>query len=370
MLRALSVGARALAVVNASVDTGVVEASFETLRQQMAELVAAGSGQLTGAASELFDNPDTGVKAALARWSGDLAALMDTTFDPARTDSALGKLHLVLEANGDNQLAATRRLLNPDADDSPLSRLASSMREQIATVLDALARLAEQVAADKAATAAAAAALERSAVKGIAYEAAVGQALVDIAAACGDCASACGTLAGTTGGKVGDHVVAVAEGGRYVVEAKDRSRSLAAILAELDAAAANREADAAIAVFASAAHCPISQPLAIFGNEVVVVYDKSDPDPSPLTLACAWARAVAIAASRPAAAEGIDLGRIRTAIEGARDALARAAVIRRAHTGAARKIAEATDALGALTGEVAEALAVVEAALAAGAPAS
>jgi len=123
-------------------------------------------------------------------------------------------------------------------------------------------------------------------------------------------------------------------------------------------------------VFASAEHCPVSQLLAIFSNKVVVVYDKSDPDPSALALACAWARAVAIAASRSTTADGVDLDRIRTAIESARDALARAAVIRRAHTGAARKIAEATDALSALTSEVADALVAVEAALAAGSPAS
>jgi hypothetical protein len=219
----------------------------------------------------------------------------------------------------------------PDADDSPLSRLGASVREQIATVLDALGRLAEQVSAERAANTATAAALERSAVKGMAYEVAVGQAVTDIAAARGDIANACGTAAGVTGGRVGDHVVAVADGGSYVLEAKDRARTLPAILAELDAAAANREADAAIAVFSSPEHCPTSDPITIFGTRVIAVYDKSDADPAAVALACAWARAVAVAASRPEPGERIDLDRVRGAVEAARDALTWAAVIRRAH---------------------------------------
>jgi hypothetical protein len=288
--RALAIGARALEVANASVDTAVVEASFENLRQRMSELVDAGQGQLTGTATELFDDPDTGVKAALARWSEQVQTLLEQTFDPARTDSAVGKLHLVLAESGDAQIAATRRMLNPDAEDSPLSRLAASMREQIATVLDALGRLAEQVSSEHAGAAATRAAMERSAVKGMAFEALVGRAVTDIAATRGDVAEPTGTTTGVTGGRVGDYVVEVADGGTYVLECKDRPRSLTAILAELDAAAANREAAAAIAIFSSTEHCPVTGPIAIFDDRVIVVYDKHDPDPAALTLACAWAR--------------------------------------------------------------------------------
>lgn len=232
-------------------------------------------------------------------------------------------------------------------------------------VLDALGRLAEQVSAEHAGAAATRAAMERSAVKGMAFESLVGRAITDIAASRGDIAEPTGTTAGGTGGRVGDFVVEVADGGTYVLECKDRLKSLTAILAELDVAAANREAAAAIAVFSSPEHCPVTGPIAIFDDRVIVVYDKHDPDPAALTLACTWARAAAIARSLPAAGDGIDLAQIRAAVETARDALTRVSVIRRAHTGAARKITEAGQQLDLLTSNVSQALAQVDTTIAA-----
>lgn len=101
------------------------------------------------------------------------------------------------------------------------------------------------------------------------------------------------------GNRVGDHVVTVAGEGVYVLECKDRSGSLPAIVSELDAPAANREAAAAIAVFSSPRHCPVSGPLAIFEEKVVVVYAKDEQDPAALQVACAWARAQVLAAANP-----------------------------------------------------------------------
>ena len=67
---------------------------------------------------------------------------------------------------GDDQLAATWRMLNPDADDSPMSRVRASMQPQIATVLQAMSVLSDKEAGDSAPTAAVKAAKERSTVKG------------------------------------------------------------------------------------------------------------------------------------------------------------------------------------------------------------
>ena len=117
-------------------------------------------------------------------------------------------------------------------------------------------------------------------------------------------------------------------------------------------------------MFSSPEHCPVTAPIAIFEDRVIVVYDKHDPDPAALTLACAWARAAAIAHSRPANSEGLDLAQIRAAVKTARDALTRASIIRRAHTGATRKIAEAGEQLDMLASNVAEALAQVDTAIA------
>lgn len=358
--RALATGARVLTVATASIDTAVVERSFDRLTTQMTALLSDTAGQVSGQTSALFDDPDNGMRVALRDWMTDVSTVLNETFDPDRSSSALGKLQVVLRDSGDAQLSATRRMLNPDAEDSPLSRLAASMRDQVATVLDAVARLAEQVSAERAATVAERRALERSAVKGQSFEETVGREVARIASGHGDAAEPVGRTSGVTGGRVGDYVVTLpGGGGSYVLECKDRSVSVRAILAELDKAAANRESGAAIAVFSSIGHSPVNEQLAIFDDKVLVVFDKDDPDPQALRLACAWARAITLAHAASDGAE-IPLDAIRRVIDEARRALDRVSAIRRAHTSAARKIAEAGDHVTTLSLEITGALERIE----------
>ena len=76
----------------------------------------------------------------------------------------------------------------------------------------------------------------------------------------------------------------------YVVEAKDRALKLGAILKELDEAAANRSAGAALAVFAREAQAPGNEPFQCYGSRAIVVFDKDEQEPLALRLGCAWAR--------------------------------------------------------------------------------
>jgi len=368
--RALSTGARALAVAQVSVDTAVVETSFAALEKQLHVLLDDAATRVAGTTSDLMDDPEHGLSATLLSWKTDVGALLEQTFDPQYSDSAFGKLDVILRDASERQVSATRRLLNPDADDSPLSRLLTGVRDQIATVLDAVARLAEQVATDKATTTATAAALERSAVKGMAFEDQVVVAVVGLAAERGDSADAVGRLDGAGGGRVGDIVVQIdpstnsGRSGTYVLECKDRRLSFKATMDELRRASDNREAHAAIAVFSRQDNAPVPAPFAVFNDRAIVVYDKDEPDPTALRLACAWARWIVQRETRPTSA-GLDLDLIGRLIDDARRALDRVSSIKRAHTAAAKKIGEASSQVADLNSEVVDALDRVECALAA-----
>lgn len=366
--RALSTGARALAVAQVSVDTAVVESSFAVLENQLRALLDDTTARVTGTTADVLDHPEHGISATLGAWKADIVSLLEQTFDPRYSDSAFGKLDTVLRDASERQLSATRRLLNPEADDSPLSRLLTGVRDQVATVLDAVGRLAEQLAADKASSTATAIALERSAVKGMAFEDQVVVAITAVSAERGDVAEAVGWLDGAAGGRVGDIVVQVdpaslgGQSGGYVVECKDRRLTLKATLDELRRAADNRNALAAIAVFSCVDNCPVPSPFAVFNDRAVVVYDKNEPDPAALRLACAWARWIVQREARPDH-DGVDLETAGRLIDEARRSLDRVNTIRRAHSAAAKKISEASGQVAELNAEVSSVLDRIEQAL-------
>lgn len=82
-------------------------------------------------------------------------------------------------------------------------------------------------------------------------------------------------------------------------------------------------------------------PVTVFDNHAIVVYDKNRPDPAALRLACTWARWVDQRDSR-CDLDRIDTELVRQLVDAARQALTRRAAIRRAHAAASKKIHEAT----------------------------
>jgi hypothetical protein len=210
--------------------------------------------------------------------------------------------------------------------------------------------------------------MERTAVKGIAFEDQVVVAVTALAAERGDMAEAVGRLDGAGGRRVGDIVVEIdpaSNGGRsgaYVLECKDRRLSFKATMDELRRAADNRDASAAIGVFSHADHAPIPAPFAVFNDRAIVVYDKDESDATALRLGCAWARWIVQRETRPANAS-IDLESIGRLIDDARRALDRVSSIKRAHSAAAKKIGEAASQVADLNAEVGQALEQIERAL-------
>lgn len=367
--RALSTGARALSVAQASIDTTMVEEAFAALTKALGQHIAEASTQVSTAASAVLNDPSHGVAASLHTWKREVDDLLDATFNPDRRGSAFGKLDDILTDAADKQLGMTRRLLNPDSEDGPLGRVLGAVREQVKVVLDAVARLSAQVAADRAATTSTAATLERTAIKGLAFEDQVAEAVTGIAAQNGDVAEAVGRISGSTGGCVGDIVVDLrpstptAPDGRYVLECKDRYLTLKSILDELSKAATNRDSDAAIAVFSRPEHSPVPEPLQIFDNRIIVVYDKTNPDPLALRLACVLARWITHRSAR-SDSDHVDADLVGRLIEDARHALSRRTTIRRAHSTATKKIQEAATQIDELYDDLAELMDRIERAVA------
>jgi hypothetical protein len=73
--RALSTGARALAIAQVSVDTAVVENSFAALETQLRSLLDDTTTRVTGTTADLLGHPEHGISATLGSWKSDIASL-------------------------------------------------------------------------------------------------------------------------------------------------------------------------------------------------------------------------------------------------------------------------------------------------------
>jgi hypothetical protein len=111
VLRVLAVGAKAFAFTRTGADVAVVQHEFTALADKFQQIV---------------NDPQGGIQARLDSWRAEMGTLFTALFDPGRASSAIGKFD-----------AATRRLLNPDVEESPLAHLMSAVRQQVSQVLDA-----------------------------------------------------------------------------------------------------------------------------------------------------------------------------------------------------------------------------------------
>lgn len=262
------------------------------------------------------------------------------------------------------QVKAVRRLIDPDDEESPLGRYRSeivkSVHDETEKVHKAVQELTTQLAVDETR----AEMFELTTKKGFTFEEDLEQTLITICQPLGDIAERVGGTPGVRG-KKGDFKVTLnpddtaGQDVCFALEAKNQSLNLRDALREVDQAITNREALAGIAVFAKDDQCPADTAFQPYGNRALVVYDPTNGDDLALRLACLWARWIA---RRQLAAGGdtIDLDRIGSLIEDARQALRTRSTIDRALTASANKITEAKNHLGALVGDVEAALAAIE----------
>ncbi len=362
--RGLAIGARALRAAKVSVDSAVVERAFDEMRETFRRSIEEFANDIATKTDELLDGEDGELPKALANFHNGVETLLGETFDPNNKQSAVTKLESVLNDAGREQVAAVRRLIDPENEESPLGRYRSEIVKEIEkkgeAMLTAFAELKTQLAVEETK----ASAFEQVAAKGFSFEDLLESTLTKIAAAFEDVAERVGGTAGGRGRK-GDFVVTLnpadtgGEAASYVLEAKDSRKRLPEILKELDQAMENRGAVAGIAVFARTEQSPVELPFQPFDNKAVVVLDKEAPDDLALRLACCWARWVA-RRQLAKTADDIDLGRIAGLIEAARQALAATSKIRTALNGSKTQIDRALGHVASLVLDVETALHGIE----------
>jgi hypothetical protein len=359
--RSLEMGSRVLRLAGATIDTQLVEHRFGEMSSSLERSVDELASRVDESARELLDEETGELSGALKGWLAEVQQLLGATFDETSKRSAIAKLETVLEKARAEQVTAVRRLLDPENDESPLCRwrtdIVREVRERGEAVETVLGELKLKLDLDGQRSDL----MELTAVKGFDYEDIVFESIQRIVTPLQDVPVQVGNEVGSNGGKVGDLLVQVdpslarGRNPRYVVECKDRSLSLKKALDELDAAIANRDADAGIMVFAGAEACPSPEVFQWFDRRAVVVLDRESLDPHALRLACLWARWVACrdATDDP---DSVDTGRIATLIDEARRSLRTVSAIRGSHTRAKKAVDEAGRHLDSLVAEIDSAL--------------
>jgi hypothetical protein len=120
--RCLTMGARVLRVAGATLDTELVEHRFEQMTGELDRSIDGFAKRVDQSAESLLDSEEGKLAVALQTWLEDVSTTLDATFDESSKKSAIAKLEKVLQSAREEQVAAVRRLLDPDNDESPLSR--------------------------------------------------------------------------------------------------------------------------------------------------------------------------------------------------------------------------------------------------------
>jgi hypothetical protein len=364
--RLLVLGAHVHSVTEVASTSVGLDQSVARLTAAVENTVGEAVEDVEGALKALFDGETGELPSTLNRLRAGLEELLAQQSDPDNKKSLAGRLDALLDEAAEEQARALAKALDPHAPDSLIGRLREDLTQ---TVKDETARLTkhvldlrEFVAADAAASSAAAAVFEKTALKGLRFEDLVFEMVSDHAVPHGDVAEQVGRDYGSAGTKTGDVVVSLnaddVRGGAANIawEAKTARVSLKRILEELDDAMENRDACVAVAVFGSQAAAPIRMPFGIFGNKAVLVLDKDDPDELCIQIAYAWARGLA-RGSCTELADQVDLERIEALVDDATRALGDARYVRKGHTMARKGIEEAGRHLESLTRDVQMALA-------------
>lgn len=225
-----------------------------------------------------------------------------------------------------------------------LTRLGPEALERYRT--DVETRLASQQARAEA--------LEKSTLKGVAYQDLVFEAASRIARHFGDSVEPTGDQPGIGGSKVGDVVVTVnrpdagAVPVRLVLEAKDRPMGLTPILRELEEAKENRGAAAAIAVYSKADYMPAGTgPFSEHGPDLYLcLYEKDSPDEAArLELAYRAARFWALRGLVRVESKTVNATKVREEIAAARKLLNSFTTIKAKTTQIRNAVGEGTEDL-------------------------
>ncbi|MGH2407393.1 MAG: hypothetical protein ACRDF7_04835 [Candidatus Limnocylindrales bacterium] len=319
--RALRIGLTALQDAGVSVNVDVVRREFESLLAQTQATNERAARALEEALRQNFADGDGRLPRTLERFLGDkgaLRAFVNELFDPAKRDSAIGRMQELLGRYFDGDASRLALLLDPTRLNSPLHQFRVEINE-------GFAKLNDRLTAIEAAATARASERARSAAKGGDFETLLEDLLGAIARGAGDLLDRTTLDAGAViRSKKGDFVLTIDErmtrgaDVRVVIEAKDREMSMRAIREELREARENRGAAVGIVVF-TPAHAPAGiDPFTVVGDDVYCVVDPDDPQPAVLEAAVRLARLLALATLQEREVE-IDARAIGVALRGIRE---------------------------------------------------
>lgn len=365
--RCLQVGARATRLVQTRIETEVVERAFERMTKELTDGVEQTASQVREA-SEALLGEDGGLVGALDGWRQEVTQMLEGAFDEKSKEGILAKFEWIMKDQAERQHRQFLRAIDPGSDESPIGRwkteIEKTVHREVGEVKDAVVDLNERLAAKDAK----AEVLERTAVKGFAFEDLVHDMTCRIVTAQGDTAEKVGRTTGVDGTQKGDEVITLNEADtfgapeRYVLEIKDRRLGLGETWSELDRALSNRQARAAVAVFSSQRAAPSSASFTYSGNRAIVVVDKEDPDERALRLACMWARWL-VRRQLGEHTDNIDVARVQSLLDDAKSSLGRRSQVRAAHTAAKRRIDQAASAVDSLVDDLDDLLASIETAV-------
>ncbi len=326
--RALSVGARGLMTMGLGIDLSEVD---ERVRRSVLAVTADAERHVAQtietaqrALTEQLDPQDRSSIVSrtiteFTSWRDDFMRTMDPSVVDSHTARFVGTLNELLGPNGalETRLQA---LLDPDADDSALANLATSIDDRFAELRDLImVRHGAEIEAEK------------GTQKGFDFEDTI-EATLRAQLGRGAYVERTSQDRGALDGKVGDFVVTLGSGDRIVIEAKNTTSIISlggkgGMLAELDRAAANRQAIFSICVSANPVFPQEVGTFGVFGDRICVV---DDGEGTMLAAALAWAEAsIAIAAHR---SEGIDVSAIEDRLQSLRGMASQVSNIRRSLT--------------------------------------
>ena len=296
--RALRIGLTAIQSVGVTINVDAVRTEFERLAETQRAMTEHAAEALEQTLRSNFGDVDGRLPRTLEAFLGDRGKLQATVrelFDPARKDSALGRLGSMLEDYFDGDASRLATLLDPTRVGSPLN----AFRAEVAAGFKAIE---EKLVAFQASQSARAEERSKSTAKGIDFEDLVEGLLGAIARGGGDLLERTANESGSTlKSKKGDFVLTLNPGltrgadVRLVVEVKDRSISIPAMRTELRDAKANRDAAVGLVVF-TPAHAPAGiAPFDVRGDDVWCVLDPEDVEPSMFEAAVRMARYIALA---------------------------------------------------------------------------
>lgn len=358
----LQIGARAIQASNATVDTDIVERSFDAMAAKFETGLVSAITQVEAATTGLVGD-DGQITSTLGDWKAEVAGLLGETFNADSKSSVIGKIDKLLADVHAEHVRKLRNVIDPDHDDSPLGKwkrdILGAVKEHAQDVAKTVQDLGEKLAVQQKA----AEVFNLTSLKGVKYEDLVHAGVSGLASAYGDEAVQTGRTRGDAGTDKGDEIITLCSDdtgsvcGRIVLEMKDQRLTYPKVMSELDAAAANRNARVAILVFAKQEQAPVAVPFTYTGSRAILVYDKDEPDPNLLRLAYLWARWTVRREVAADDSSAVDRDCVRASIDRIVTAVNHVTTIKGAHTSAKKKIDEATSHVTALQQEIDSALA-------------